>query len=31
MHAPDESLHPDEIATMALAEALFLRSYAGGR
>jgi cysteinylglycine-S-conjugate dipeptidase len=27
MHAPNESVHPDEIATMALAEALFLRRY----
>jgi cysteinylglycine-S-conjugate dipeptidase len=31
MHAPNESVHPDEIATMALAEALFLRRYAGSR
>jgi cysteinylglycine-S-conjugate dipeptidase len=27
MHAP-ESVHPDELATMALTEALFLRRYA---
>jgi acetylornithine deacetylase/succinyl-diaminopimelate desuccinylase-like protein len=27
MHAPNESVHPDEIAGMALAEALFLRRY----
>jgi hypothetical protein len=29
MHAPNESVDPNEIATMALAEALFLRRYAG--
>jgi acetylornithine deacetylase/succinyl-diaminopimelate desuccinylase-like protein len=29
MHAPNESLHPDELANMALAEALFLQRYAG--
>jgi acetylornithine deacetylase/succinyl-diaminopimelate desuccinylase-like protein len=28
MHAPNESVHPDELATMALTEALFLRRYA---
>jgi acetylornithine deacetylase/succinyl-diaminopimelate desuccinylase-like protein len=28
MHAPNESVHPDEIANMALTEALFLRRYA---
>ena len=28
IHAPNESVHPDEIARMALAEALFLRRYA---
>jgi acetylornithine deacetylase/succinyl-diaminopimelate desuccinylase-like protein len=28
MHAPNESVHPDEIARMATAEALFLRRYA---
>jgi acetylornithine deacetylase/succinyl-diaminopimelate desuccinylase-like protein len=28
MHAPNESVHPDEIADMALTEALFLRNYA---
>jgi hypothetical protein len=27
MHAPNESVHPDEIANMALAEALFLQRY----
>ncbi|HET6533606.1 MAG TPA: dipeptidase [Actinoplanes sp.] len=27
MHAPNESVHPDEIAGMALAEALFLQRY----
>jgi acetylornithine deacetylase/succinyl-diaminopimelate desuccinylase-like protein len=31
MHAPNESVHPDEIASMALAEALFLRRYAATR
>jgi acetylornithine deacetylase/succinyl-diaminopimelate desuccinylase-like protein len=31
MHAPNESVHPDEIATMAQAEALFLRRYASSR
>jgi acetylornithine deacetylase/succinyl-diaminopimelate desuccinylase-like protein len=29
MHAPNESVDPTEIARMALAEALFLRSYTG--
>jgi acetylornithine deacetylase/succinyl-diaminopimelate desuccinylase-like protein len=29
MHAPNESVHPDEIATMALVEALFLQRYPG--
>ncbi len=28
IHAPNESVHPDEIAQMALAEALFLLNYA---
>ncbi|WP_027345210.1 dipeptidase [Hamadaea tsunoensis] len=28
MHAPNESVHPDEIAGMALTEALFLRKFA---
>jgi acetylornithine deacetylase/succinyl-diaminopimelate desuccinylase-like protein len=27
MHAPNESVHPDEIANMALVEALFLQRY----
>jgi len=27
MHAPNESVDPREIASMALAEALFLRGY----
>jgi cysteinylglycine-S-conjugate dipeptidase len=31
MHAPNESVDPGEIATMALAEALFLRSYTATR
>jgi len=31
MHAPNESVDPDEIATMALTEALFLRRYASAR
>ncbi|WP_327088947.1 dipeptidase [Nonomuraea sp. NBC_01738] len=31
MHAPNESVDPDEIANMALTEALFLRKYAGPR
>ena len=31
MHAPNESVHPDEIANMALTEALFLRRYATTR
>ena len=31
MHAPNESVDPDEIANMALAEALFLQRYAGAR
>jgi cysteinylglycine-S-conjugate dipeptidase len=31
MHAPNESVHPDEIATMALTEALFLQNYAASR
>lgn len=30
-HAPNESVDPQEIADMALVEALFLRSYAGRR
>jgi acetylornithine deacetylase/succinyl-diaminopimelate desuccinylase-like protein len=29
MHAPNESVHPNEIADMALAEALFLRHFTG--
>ena len=28
IHAPNESVHPDEIANMGLAEALFLQQYA---
>jgi hypothetical protein len=28
IHAPNESVDPSEIESMALAEALFLRSYA---
>ena len=28
IHAPNESVHPDEIANMALTEALFLQNYA---
>jgi acetylornithine deacetylase/succinyl-diaminopimelate desuccinylase-like protein len=31
IHAPNESVDPDEIATMALAEALFLQGYAKER
>jgi hypothetical protein len=31
MHAPNESVHPDEIAIIALTEALFLRRYATSR
>ena len=31
MHAPNESVHPDEMANLALTEALFLRRYADGR
>ena len=31
IHAPNESVDPTEIATMAMAEALFLRSYAKAR
>jgi acetylornithine deacetylase/succinyl-diaminopimelate desuccinylase-like protein len=31
IHAPNESVDPGEIATMALAEALFLRGYAKAR
>jgi acetylornithine deacetylase/succinyl-diaminopimelate desuccinylase-like protein len=31
MHAPNESVDPNEIASMALAEALFLRRYAATR
>ena len=31
MHAPNESVDPNEIASMALAEALFLRRYATTR
>jgi hypothetical protein len=30
IHAPDESVDPAKIATMALTEALFLQRYAGG-
>ena len=29
IHAPNESVDPTEIATMALAEALFQQRYAG--
>ena len=29
IHAPNESVDPTEIATMALVEALFLQRYAG--
>ena len=31
IHAPNESVDPDEIAAMALAEALFLQRYASLR
>jgi hypothetical protein len=31
MHAPNESVHPSEIANMALTEALFLQNYAAAR
>ena len=31
MHAPNESVHPDEIANMALTEALFLQHYTATR
>jgi len=31
IHAPNESVDPTELATMAMAEALFLRSYAKAR
>jgi len=31
IHAPNESVHPDEIEHLALAEALFLRGYAAAR
>ena len=31
MHAPNESVHPEELAGMALAEALFLLRYGGCR
>ena len=31
IHAPNESVDPREIADMALAEALFLQRYSGGR
>jgi hypothetical protein len=31
MYAPNESVDPDEIAAMALTEALFLRRYAATR
>jgi acetylornithine deacetylase/succinyl-diaminopimelate desuccinylase-like protein len=31
MHAPNESLHPAELAAMSLTEALFLRRYQGAR
>jgi hypothetical protein len=30
MHAPNESVHPQEIADMALAEALFLQRFGSG-
>ena len=29
IHAPNESVHPQEIADLAVAEALFLRRLAG--
>ena len=29
IHAPNESVHPDEIARVALSEALFLQTYGG--
>jgi acetylornithine deacetylase/succinyl-diaminopimelate desuccinylase-like protein len=31
IHAPNESVHPEEIADMALTEALFLQNYATAR
>ena len=31
IHAPNESVHPKEIADMALTEALFLQNYAAAR
>lgn len=31
IHAPNESVDPTELATVAMAEALFLRSYAKAR
>ena len=31
IHAPNESVHPEEIADMALTEALFLQNYAAAR
>jgi acetylornithine deacetylase/succinyl-diaminopimelate desuccinylase-like protein len=31
IHAPNESVHPKEIADMALTEALFLRNYSAAR
>ena len=31
IHAPNESVHPDEIARVALSEALFLQRYGGPR
>ena len=31
IHAPNESVHPDEISKMALTEALFLQRYAAER
>ena len=31
IHAPNESVDPSEIEHLALAEALFLENYAGGR
>ncbi|HEU5109295.1 MAG TPA: dipeptidase, partial [Micromonosporaceae bacterium] len=31
MHAPNESVHPDELANMALTEALFLQRYPDAR
>jgi len=31
IHAPNESVHPEEIASMALAAALFLQQYPAAR